>query len=354
MRCRLWHATRPLSDLSALSQVQPRGFEKQCMENALFIRSYGGPEVLRYEPVVVGAPGRDELKLRQTHVGVNFHDIYVRSGAYQTLPLPGIPGLEGLGYVEEVGEGVTNFKVGDRVIYLSPAYGAYASARLIPANIAIRLPDTISGVIAAATYLKGLTVQMLVRKLVQITPGAWVLIHAAAGGVGQLLVQAALWRGARVIGTVGSPEKARQLRELGCEHVILYREQNFVEVVNDITEGCGVDVVYDSVGKDTFDGSLKAIARCGHLVNFGQSSGAIAPFDVAQLAAKSITLSRPILFHYVAKRQDLEDFSSAVFDEIGDGRLQSESTLTFPLAEGARAHALLESRSTSQPIVLVT
>lgn len=323
------------------------------MENALFIRSYGGPEVLKYEPVVVGAPGRDDLKIRQTHVGVNFHDIYVRSGAYQTLRLPGIPGLEGVGYVEEIGESVKNFKVGDRVIYLSAAYGAYASARLIPAKLAIRLPDSISGVTAAATYLKGLTVQMLIRKVVKITPGSWVLIHAAAGGVGQFLVQAALRLGARVIGTVGSAEKAQQLRALGCEHVILYREQDFVEVVNEITDGDGVDVVYDSVGKDTFEGSLKAIAPCGHLVNFGQSSGAIAPLDVAQLAAKSITLSRPILFHYVAKRQDLEDLSAALFEELEDGRLRAESTLTFPLEEGAQAHALLESRSTSQPIVLV-
>jgi NADPH2:quinone reductase len=329
------------------------GFEKQVMENALFIRSYGGPEVLQYEPVVVGAPGRDELRLQQTHVGVNFHDIYVRSGAYQTLPLPGIPGLEGVGYVEEIGEGVTDFKVGDRVVYLSAAYGAYASARLIPASIAIHLPDTISGAAAAASYLKGLTVQMLVRKLVQITPGAWVLIHAAAGGVGQLLVQAALRLGARVIGTVGSVEKARQLRALGCEHVIFYREQNFVEAVNDITVGRGVDVVYDSVGKDTFEGSLQVIAQCGHLVNFGQSSGAIAPFDVARLAAKSITLSRPVLFHYVARRQALEYLSAALFEEVQDGQLRSESALTFPLEEGAHAHALLESRSTSQPIILV-
>lgn len=324
------------------------------MENALLVRSYGGPEVLLYEPVVVGAPGPGELKIRQTHVGVNFHDIYVRSGAYKTLSLPGIPGVEGVGYVEEVGDGVTNFNIGDRVIYLSATYGAYASARLLPARLAVRLPASISGVTAAATYLKGMTVQVLVRRLVRITPGSWVLIHAAAGGVGQLLVQAALRLGARVIGTVGSQEKARQLRALGREHVILYREQDFTEVVNEITGGCGVDVVYDSVGKDTFEGSLKVIAPCGHLVSLGQSSGAIPQFDVALLAAKSITLSRPVLFHYVAKRQDLEELSAALFEELEDGRLRAESALTFPLAEGAKAHALLESRSVAQSIVLVT
>jgi NADPH2:quinone reductase len=324
------------------------------MDKAIFIHSCGGPEVLQLDSVVVGDPGPGELKLRQTHAGVNFHDIYVRSGIYTTLSLPGIPGIEGVGYVEQVGKNVSNFKVGDRIIYLTAAYGAYASVRLIPASIAIHLPGTIDGALAAAAYLKGLTVQMLLRKLMPITPGAWVLVHAAAGGVGKLLVQALLRMGARVIATVGSSVKAKQLHDLGCEHVILYRDENFVDVTKKITNGYGVDLVFDSVGKDTFDGSLAVLAPCGHLVNFGQSSGNIPPFDIARLAEKSATLSRPILFHYISKRSDQEVLSAALFEELEQGWLRPEPAITFPLSEAAKAHALLESRESSQPIVLLT
>ncbi|MDD2104448.1 quinone oxidoreductase family protein [Pseudomonas putida] len=324
------------------------------MDKAIVIHSYGGPAVLQLESVVVGDPGPGELKIRQTHAGVNFHDVYVRSGAYTTLSLPGIPGVEGVGYVEQVGKNVSNFKVGDRIIYMTSAYGAYASARLIPACIAIHLPHSIDGALAAAAYVKGLTVQMLLRKLMPVTPGAWVLVHAAAGGVGKLLVQALLRLGAQVIATVGSSTKAKQLNDLSCKHVILYRDENFVEVVKKITDGYGVDIVFDSVGKDTFEGSLEVLAPCGSLVNFGQSSGAIPPFDVAALAAKSATLFRPVLFHYVSKRVDLETLSAALFEAFVEGWLRPEPAITFPLSEAAKAHALLESRESSQPLVLLT
>jgi NADPH2:quinone reductase len=187
-----------------------------------------------------------------------------------------------------------------------------------------------------------------------IAPGAWVLVHAAAGGVGKLLVQALLKNGAKVIATVGSSAKAEQLHDLGCEHVILYRTEDFVEATKKITNGYGVDVVFDSVGKDTFDGSLTVLAPCGNLVNFGQSSGNIPPLDVATLAAKSATLSRPILFHYISKRSDLEVLSAALFEELEQGWLHPEPAVTLPLSEAAKAHALLESRESSQPIVLLT
>lgn len=322
------------------------------MEYATLIHAYGGPEVLTCEPVDVGAPGPGELKLRQTCIGVNFHDVYVRSGSYRTLSLPGVPGLEGVGYVEQVGEGVTDFQVGDRVVYLSSRYGAYATSRLIPAEVAIHLPAGIDEADAAACYLKGLTVQMLLHKMTPVRPGAWVLIHAAAGGVGQLLVQGALKLGANVIGTVGSPEKAELIRRMGCEHTILYREVDFVEAVNAITNKRGVDIVFDSVGKDTFAGSMEVLTLGGSLINFGQASGTIPALDVSSLAAKSLTLSRPVIFHYLTQRADLEALSSLLFQDLLEGHLHLEPPVTFKLQDAHQAHALLESRKTVQSIVL--
>jgi NADPH2:quinone reductase len=322
------------------------------MDKAIVINSYGGPEVLEVQPVTVGDPGPNELKLRQSHVGVNFHDIYVRTGAYKTLSLPGVPGIEGVGYVEKIGENVTGFNIADRVIYLNSAYGAYASSRLLPADLAVRLPLSIASDEAVAVYLKGLTVQMLLRRLMPINEGDWVLVHAAAGGVGKLLVQALLRKGVQVIATVGSSEKAKQLHELECCHVILYREEDFVAATNEITDGHGVDVVFDSVGKDTFNGSLEVLAKCGHLVNFGQSSGNIEPLDIARLAAKSATLSRPILFHYLSNRLDLEELSSLLFADLERRWLIPEPPIVYPLSDAAKAHALLESRNSSAPIVL--
>lgn len=322
------------------------------MEHAVRIHTYGGPEVLTYEPYDVGAPGPGELRLRQTYIGVNYHDVYVRSGSYRTLPLPGVPGLEGVGYVEQVGDGVTDFQVGDRVVYLSSQYGAYATSRLVPAEVATRLPDGINEADAAACYLKGLTVQMLLHKMSPVRPGMWVLIHAAAGGVGQLLVQGALKLGANVIGTVGSPEKAELLHDLGCEHTILYRDVDFVEAVKEITGERGIDVVFDSVGKDTFVGSMEVLALGGALINFGQASGAIAPVDVSTLAAKSLTLSRPVIFHYLTQRADLEALSDLLFQDLLNGHLRLKPPVTFELKDAYKAHELLESRKTVRSIVL--
>ncbi len=252
--------------------------EIDIMTKAIVIRAHGGPEVLRIEDVAVGDPAAGELRVRQTAIGVNFHDCYVRSGLYKTLALPGIPGIEGAGVVEAVGPGVTSFASGDRIGYVTASYGSYAESRLLPAALVVKLPDDMPEDTAAAVFVKGLTAAFLVLRTHRILPGQTILVHAAAGGVGQLLCQWASHLGATVIGTVGSSEKAAVARKCGCAHTILYRQEDFLSRTKEITGGRGVDVAYDSVGRDTFAGSLAALALRGHIINFGQSSGPVAPF----------------------------------------------------------------------------
>ena len=251
------------------------------MAQVNMLREHGGPEVLRLESMQLPPPGPGEIRLRQTAIGVNFHDTYVRTGMYKTLTLPGIPGVEAVGVVEAVGADVRDIKAGDRVGYVTNRYGGYADARNIAADRVIRLPDGLDDRLAAAVLTKGLTVWMLIDKVRRLRRGETCLVHAAAGGVGRLLCQWASHVGAEVIGTVGSREKADIARRNGCRHVILYREESFPARVRDITGGRGVDVVYDSVGRDTFSGSLESLAMRGHLVNFGQSSGHVEPFSVS-------------------------------------------------------------------------
>jgi NADPH2:quinone reductase len=322
------------------------------MATAIVLRETGGPEVLKSESITVGRPGAGEVRIRQTAIGVNFHDVYVRSGLYRTLPLPGIPGIEAAGVIEEIGTGVSGFAVGDCVAYVTGHYGAYTSERILPAALAVRLPSGISEQVAATVLLKGLTAEMLVREVHRIQSGDVILVHAAAGGVGRLLCQLARHLGATVIGTVGSDAKAELARHAGCTHTILYRQENFVERVRAITGGRGVDVAYDSVGRDTFQGSLESLALRGHLVNFGQSSGSVEPFEVAKLAARSNSVTRPILFHYIGQRQDLERMAASVFDAVAQGVLTVEPGKVFPLAAAAAAHAELESRQASGPLLL--
>lgn len=323
------------------------------MAEAIVLREAGGPHVLKLEAVEVGSPGRGEIRVRQTAIGVNFHDVYVRSGQYKTLALPGIPGIEAAGVVEAIGEGVSRLSVGDKIAYVTGRYGAYASERLLPADIALALPPTIDAEHAAGILLKGLTAEMLLNRVHKIKAGEIILVHAAAGGVGRLLCQWASHLGATVIGTVGSKEKAALARRLGCAHVVLYREENFVERVRQITDGRGVDVVYDSVGADTFQGSLDVLSTFGHLVNFGQSSGPVKPFEVARLASGSLSVTRPILFHFVADRGRLETMAAALFDAIATGVLITERGQSFPLADAVAAHEQLESRRASHPLLLV-
>ncbi|MGH1417948.1 MAG: quinone oxidoreductase family protein [Hyphomicrobiaceae bacterium] len=323
------------------------------MANGIVLRQHGEPDTLVAEDIDVGAPGPGELRIRQTAVGVNFHDIYVRSGLYKTLALPGIPGVEAAGIVEEVGDVVSGVSVGDRVGYVTGSYGAYASERRLPAELAIKLPDGVDELTAAASLLKGLTVDMLIRRVHHLKSGDTILVHAAAGGVGRLLCQWASHIGVHVIGTVGSEKKAAVARAAGCKHVILYRQEKFVERVREITLGHGVDIVYDSVGLDTFTGSLESLAMLGHLVNFGQSSGNPPPVEVAQLARGSFSLSRPIIFHYLADRNRYQDMAANLFAALNDGILDIKPGPTFALSDAAAAHQHLESRQATGPIVMI-
>lgn len=322
------------------------------MDQAIVLREAGGPEVLRVEGVTVGAPGAGQVRLRQTAVGVNFHDCYVRSGLYTTLALPGIPGLEAVGVVEAVGPDVVDFRPGDRVGYITRGYGGYASARLIDGSLLVRLPASLDDRTAAATLLRGLTAQMLVHQVFPVRAGHTVLVHAAAGGVGRLLCQWAHHLGANVIGTVGSEEKAALARRSGCDHTILYRTEDFVERVKAITEGRGVDVVYDSVGKDTFLGSLQTLAIRGHLANFGQSSGPIEPFRISLLFEKSNSLSRPGVFHYFTG-PERAPMARALFSALADGVITADSHHQYAFEQAAEAHADLEGRRTTGAVLLI-
>ncbi len=323
------------------------------MTHAVRIHRTGGPEVLTYEEVALGPPGTGELRIRQTAIGLNFIDTYHRSGLYPLPSLPAILGREGAGVVEAVGAGATGFSVGDRVAYPMAA-GAYAVERNLPADLAVRLPDGISDRLAAGMLLKGLTAQYLLRRSYKVRPGDTVLIHAAAGGVGLIACQWAKQLGATVIGTVGTPEKADLARSHGCTHAILYRGEDFVARVREITGGAGVPVVYDSVGRDTFLRSLDCLAPLGTLVSFGQSSGAVAPFDIGLLATKgSLSLTRPTLATFIARPDELRAAAEELFDLVLARSVRIEVRQTYPLAEAARAHRDLESRHTTGSTLLL-
>lgn len=323
------------------------------MSYAIILRETGGPEKLLYEQVDVADPGPGELQIRHTAIGVNFHDTYVRSGLYHTLKLPGIPGLEAAAVIEKIGAGVRGFAVGERIAYIDESYGAYSQRRLLPALLALRLPDSVSDEAAASLTIKGFTACMLLRKVHAVRAGETLLIHAAAGGVGQPLVRWAKHLGATVIATVGSEEKARIARECGADHVILYRRESFVDRIAQITGGQGVRVVYDSVGADTFSGSLDCLDYQGTLVNFGQSSGPVPPFAVSRLAAKSNAIVRPMLFHYIRGRAALEAVARESFEAMEKGIIRPQVGLRLPLSRAAEAHVRLESRATSGQTVLV-
>lgn len=318
---------------------------------AIVIRAHGGPEVLQLETVALPDPGLGQVLLRQRAVAVNFHDVYVRSGSYRTLALPGTPGLEAVGVVEALGEGVTDLTVGQRVAYIDKAYGAYARARVLDAALAAPVPDGIDDGIATAWFLKGLTAQALVDEVEPVRAGMTVLAQAAAGGVGQLVARMAKSRGATVIGTVGSPEKVAVAKAAGCDHVILYREEDVAARVMELTGGAGVNVAFDAVGKDSFEGSLASLALLGHLVHYGQASGPIPPFDLSRLGAKSAKVSRPFLWPYIQPREKLLSASARLFAAMARGDLPLSLGGRYPLADAAAAHAALEARAAG-PFVL--
>ena len=324
------------------------------MTKAIRIHDYGGPEAMRWEDVDVGAPGAGEALVRHAAVGLNFIDVYMRTGLYPQAAMPAGLGLEAAGVVEAVGPGVDGIAVGDRVAYAGGPPGAYAEARIMPAAQLVAVPERIDDRQAAAMMLKGMTAEYLLRRTYPVKPGDTILFHAAAGGVGLIACQWAKHLGATVIGTVGTAEKAALAAAHGCDHPIITADADFVARVREITGGDGVPVVYDSVGKDTFAGSLDCLAPRGAMVLFGQSSGPVPPFDIAGLAARgSLFLTRPTLMTYNAKRQDLEASAAALFEVVADGQVKIEINQTYPLAEAARAHADLEGRKTTGSTILL-
>ena len=324
------------------------------MSKAIRIHQHGGPDVLVYEDHDAGRPGKGEALIRHTAIGLNYLDTYFRSGLYPAPNgLPLIPGNEGAGEVLEVGEGVDRLRPGDRVAYVGPI-GAYADKRVIPADRLVTIPEGVSDEDAAGMMLKGMTVEYLLQRTFAVKPGDTVLYHAAAGGVGLIFGQWARSLGVTLIGTVGSGEKAELARAHGYEHVVNYRDTDFVAAVQDITGGKKCDVVYDSVGKDTFPGSLDCLKARGMFVSFGQSSGPIPPVNLAIFSQKgSLFATRPTLFNYIATREELEASAGALFGKVKDGTVTIAVNQRYPLAEAARAHADLEGRKTTGATVLV-
>jgi len=322
------------------------------MVQAIRFERTGGPDVLIWQQVSVDKPGPGQVRLKHSAVGLNYIDTYQRSGLYQ-VPLPSGLGGEGCGVVTEVGPGVGDLKPGDRVAYAGGPLGAYAEERVFPADRLVPVPDGIADHEAAAMMLKGMTAWYLIRRTHAVKAGETILFHAAAGGVGQIACQWAKHLGATVIGTVGSEEKAKLAREHGCDHTILYRSEDFVARVADITQGKKLPVVYDSVGKDTFFKSLDCLAPLGLLALFGQSSGPVPPVDLGILAAKgSLFVTRPTLGNYTATRQDLLTAAHELFSVVKSGAVKIRVNQTYPLREAAQAHRDLESRKTTGQTVL--
>jgi len=322
------------------------------MAQAIRFAKPGGPEVLEWQQIEVGKPGPGQVRLRHTAVGLNYIDTYHRSGLYQ-LPMPSGLGSEGAGVVEEVGPGVTGLKSGDRVAYAGGSIGSYAEERVMPADRLVPVPAGITDQQAAGMMLKGMTAWYLVRRTHQVKRGETILIHAAAGGVGLIVSQWAKHLGAIVIGTVGDEEKAALAKKNGCDHPILYKREDFVTRVNELTQGKKLLVVYDSVGKDTFYKSLDCLAPLGLMVSFGQSSGAIGPVDIGILSAKgSLFLTRPTLNTYTASREDLLTAARELFEVVQSGAVKIAVNQTYPLREAARAHRDLEGRRTTGSTIL--
>ncbi|MCE3216320.1 hypothetical protein HAX54_006129 [Datura stramonium] len=323
------------------------------MVKAIRIHELGGPEVLKWEDVELGNPKDGEIRVKNKAIGLNFIDIYFRKGVYKAAALPFTPGMEAVGVVTAVGPGLTGRKVGDIVAYAGNPMGSYAEEQILPADKAVPVPPSIDPIVAASILLKGMTAQFLLRRCFKVEPGHTVLVHAAAGGVGSLLCQWANALGATVIGTVSTKEKAAQAKDDGCHHVIIYKEEDFVTRVNEITSGQGVEVVYDSVGKDTFQGSLDCLKTRGYMVSFGQSSGSPDPVPLSALAVKSLFLTRPSMMHYTITRDELLETAGEVFANAASGVLRVRVNHTYPLSQAAQAHADLESRKTSGSVVLI-
>ncbi|MDR3508988.1 MAG: quinone oxidoreductase [Caulobacteraceae bacterium] len=320
---------------------------------AIQIQRTGGPEVLEAVDLPAPIPGPGQILIRHKAIGLNYIDTYHRTGLYP-VKLPAVLGQEAAGLVEAVGEGVTRFKAGDRVAYGSGPMGAYSELHVVPADRAVKVPDGISLEIAAAIMLKGMTAEFLIRRCHPILSGEWILVHAAAGGVGSILTQWAHALGTRVIGTVGSAAKAKIAKAQGCEEVILYGEEDVAARVKEITHGKGASAVYDGVGAATFEASLNSLARRGILVSYGNASGPAPAVEPGRLArGGSLYLTRPTLFDYIATHAELESSASAVFEAVSSGSIKIEIGQTFALAEARKAHEALEGRATTGSTLLL-
>ena len=323
------------------------------MTHAMRVHQTGGPDVLTWEAVDIGAPGPNEIRIRQTAIGLNYIDTYFRTGLYPAPHMPFIPGCEAAGIVTQVGPGVTAFKVGDRVAYYLQL-GAYAQERIAPVKGVIKLPDDVSDEQAAVLMLKGLTTHYLIFKSFKVQPGHIILVHAAAGGVGLLLSQWAKALGAYVIGTAGSRDKADLARANGCDEVILYRDEDFVARVKEITKGELCHVVYDGVGKDTFPGSLDCIRPRGYFVTFGNASGPVPPFSLFELTKRgSLYATRPTLGEFVKDQSEMDESIAQVFDALRRGQIKVQINHRYALKDAAQAHSDLESRKTTGAVILL-
>lgn len=323
------------------------------MTHAIRIHEHGGPEIMKWESVEVGAPGEKEVRIKHTAVGLNFIDVYHRTGLYK-IPLPSVIGREGAGVIEAVGSAVSGLKVGDRVAYGAAGIGSYSEARLIPADRVVSIPANVSDQQAASIMLKGMTAQYLLRRTYAVKAGDTILFHAAAGGVGLILCQWAKHLGAIVIGTVGSEEKGQLAKQHGCDHIINYSREDFVARVAEITGGKKCAAVYDGVGKDTFLKSLDCLRPRGTMALFGNASGKVEPFDLGILAAKgSLYVTRPTLDTHVATREDLIATANDLFDVVGRGIVKVEINQTYALKDAAQAHRDLEARKTTGSTVLL-
>lgn len=324
------------------------------MNQTILVHAHGGPEQLQLASVDTPKPGAGEVLLKQTHIGVNFIDVYFRTGLYPPPALPFTPGMEAAGEVIAVGAGVDTLSPGQRVAYATPPVGAYASERAMPADRLVPLPDHIDNAAAAAMMLRGMTAHMLLHRVIAIQPGDSILVHAAAGGVGLILCQWAAAIGATVIGTVGNAEKAALAKAHGCTHTLLYDQQDVASEVRELTQGQGVRAVYDSVGAATLASSLDSLSKRGLLVSFGQSSGPPPAIEVGVLARKgSLFLTRPTLFDYIDTRESLLAAAEALFAGVQRGDIHIHAGAQYPLSEAAAAHAALESRQTTGSTILI-
>jgi NADPH:quinone reductase len=319
---------------------------------AIVMQSHGGPEVLQLQSIQVSKPQHGEVRIRQSFVGVNYIDVYTRTGYFNLVAPPGIPGMEAVGVIESVGSGIFEFRVGDRVSYACVPPGSYTDLRVMKADFLVHVPNFMSDETCAASLLKGITASFLLHDVYQVKAGDVVLVHAAAGGVGILLVQWAKVLGATVIGTTSSDLKAERIKAAGCDHVINYSREDFANAVMDITRGRGADVVYDAVGKDTFENSLKALKPRGALVSFGQASGDIGAYEIGKFASKSVTLSRPNYSHYTATREDVLRHASRFFAVLKSGNVIVDPPRIFELSDAGAAHEAIESRSGIGSIIL--